>query len=114
MKHHLLLLLAMLTMFGCSQIEEPVREKTAETEEPQVTETARTRAGASAIESPYSLSTVQQAYNALRPSLGLPAKTLAATDHYVKFYVADSVQYLTMCDLDVEMFEYPLPHLAQV
>lgn len=108
MKRLLLLLLAMLTIFGCSQMEEAIREKTTEPKEQRLNDAAQTRAGSSTLDNPYSLSKVQQAYNAISSSLGLPAKTIEASEHYVKFYAADSLQYMTLCDLGVELFEYPM------
>lgn len=70
----------------------------------------RTRAAVVASDqNPYSLSNVQEAYNDLRPSLGLPAKTIAASHHYVRFNIQDSLMYKTVHDdLGLELIEYPL------
>ena len=108
MKRLFLNLSVALIMIGCAQIEEPILENMTEPEELQYTAIAQTRAGTSTLDNPYSLSKVQQAYNAVASQNGLPSKTLEATDHYVKFFVADSVQYMAICDLDVELFEYPM------
>ncbi len=85
MKRLFLCFSAALIMLGCSQIEESIRENITEPEEQQSVGIARTRAGASTPDNPYSLSKVQQAYNIIASQNGLPAKTIEASNHYVKF-----------------------------
>ena len=94
--------LCLLFLTGCAQFEEPEIDSAEGSEDRQ----SSTR---SASANPYSLVNVQQAYNDLRPSLGLQPKTLVATHHYVRFNIQDSLMYKTVHDdLGLELIEYPL------
>jgi hypothetical protein len=98
------IILCLSFSIACTQYEDI--SSCEQSESPSLT----TRSGAVVSDqNPYSLANVQEAYNDLRPTLGLPAKTLTATDHYVRFFVTDSVDHAILHDsLHLELIEYPL------
>ncbi len=97
------LVLCVLFVTGCVEFEEPVIS------EEGMEQQSLTRSAIVSDQNPYSLENVQEAYNDMRPSLGLPAKTITATHHYVRFFVQDSVDYAILSDsLNLELIEYPL------
>jgi hypothetical protein len=107
MKNLLTVLLCTLLVTACTPFEEPEMVSVEQTE---IESQPLTRAGAVVSDqNPYSLSNVQEAYNDLRTSLGLPAKNIAASHHYVRFDIQDSLMYKTVHDdLGLELIEYPL------
>ena len=60
---------------------------------------------------PYSLENMQKAYESLMADVATKSNTpdsLDATDYYVCFTPADSVEYKNLMELDLELFDYPL------
>jgi hypothetical protein len=95
-------LLCLLFAIACTHYEEVI---TPSDEQPE-SKYPKTRTGAIVSDqNPYSLANVQEAYD----DLDLPAQTLTATDHYVRFFVVDSIDHAILHDsLHLELIEYPL------
>ncbi|MBR4408233.1 MAG: hypothetical protein IKT11_00760 [Bacteroidales bacterium] len=66
------------------------------------------------LTNPYSLKIMQKAADSLLATKGLPKEELIPTDYYVRFQPKDSLEYATLFNSDLELFDHPLDYEIEI